>query len=53
MTPDAELTSRGYLDTRVLVMDGNGTPIVPIALSNEVQRLSYGGSPTAGHDVHA
>ncbi|MCU0872345.1 MAG: S8 family serine peptidase, partial [Pirellulaceae bacterium] len=45
VTPDAELTARGYLDTRVLVMDSSGAPL---ASSNEVQRLSYGGSPTVG-----
>ena len=49
VTPDAELTARGHLDATVRVLDSGGAGI---AFSNEVQRLSYGGSTDAGHDVH-
>jgi hypothetical protein len=45
VTPDAEVTARGNLDARVLVMDSSGAPL---QYSNEVQRLSYGGLPAVG-----
>lgn len=45
VTPDAELTPRGFLDTAIVLTDAAG---LPLDASNEFQRLSYGGAPTAG-----